>query len=454
MAAYERYNIESQLHDVVLHPLDITPVEVGIQTAGSNWAKTLYALPKIVPVKKVVFFVLDTENVLLHPDLQEVVRNDLARTYTGEPVGQSQGHGIHCAGIIGSVREGLLYEYKNWITIIPFKVLTVNGTGDFSQIVKGVLDVPEVMKQFPGAVGVISMSLGGSGTNAQINAAIKTVTDKGIYVYCASGNNGLEAISTPANAPSVTAIGSCDENLTRSSFSNFGAKLYCVAPGRNINSTYKNGLYAIFNGTSMACPNAAATAGYDLMQGKVPLSGFRDLPPTGFDIHTGNGIYKPGGTVPPPPPPPPADPERAIRRVTVSIVDTLPIFYKAEGETDMKKLIVTSVTFTLRSKLRTEALTQVLSDQVRGFFKNRGLFLVAGSDLQEAVLWSGFFLEQDAGLKGLVYDITSISGRYNGVDVNITGDEINQKAVRITSKRLTLRRYARAKQTAIQFLSF
>ena len=96
----------------------------------------------------------------------------------------------------------------------------------------------------------------------------------------------------------------------------------------------------------------------------------------------------------------------------------------------------------------------MLSDQVRGFFKNRGLFLVAGSDLQEAVLWSGFFLEQDAGLKGLVYDITSISGRYNGVDVNITGDEINQKAVRITSKRLTLRRYARAKQTAIQFLSF
>lgn len=441
-AAYETYEILSLFNDVVLHPIEVTPVDLSILSNPSNWAKTLYSLPKITPTKKVMIFVLDTENVFSHKDLLPYARNDLARTYTNEPVAESQGHGIHCAGIIVSKEEGILKEYEGFVYVVPFKVLNAQGTGDFQNIAKGIRDVPEVMKQFPDWSCIISLSLGGSGTNATINSAIDFVVKQGIYVYAASGNNGLEAISTPANAPGANAVGSIDENLRRSSFSNFGSKLYCVAPGRNIRSTWKNNSYVVLNGTSMACPNAVAAAAYDLMQGKIPLSGFQDVPPTGFDKETGNGYYKNNGSPsdPPPPPPPPApeEPKRKTRRVNLYLEGEFPMIYSAEGETATKKLIVTEIEVSLRSDRVTESLTQIVEDQVYGFFKNRGLFLLAGSDLQEAVLWSGFFLEQDAGFKSINYDVLSIRGYLEGrkTEVVISGNEIDKRSVRVESRRI------------------
>ncbi len=425
LEAYTKYyELKAQEgNDIVLDPIETVPMPLTASESPSNWAKALYVLPKISPQVKVVFFILDTEGHFFHKDLQEVAWNDEGKVFTGETSkGNVNGHGIHCAGVIGSSKEGLLYPYKDFIRIIPYKVLRDNGSGSFSQIVNGINAATSraIQLKAQGYECIISMSLGAQAYNASVNQAVKNAVNNGVYVFAASGNNGTEFVGTPANSPGAFAVGSINEQLSKSYFSNYGKEMYMVAPGEKINSTFIRDSYAVLQGTSMACPNAAAALGYELMAGRKSLL-FNDIDPLGWDKFTGNGYFTKKTSV---------DTLPFVRTSLVEVTGEYPLLFNESVG------FVSSVTLEVDSKLKAEVLTKSLSEQVQMFFTNRTMTLEKDQDLQEAVLFSGYFLGQFLNTKGYKVKVLEIKGGTNNATVTIESKQINNRRIRYDASQL------------------
>lgn len=144
---------------------------------------------------------------------------------------------------------------------------------------------------------VISLSLTIGGSSA-INAAIDYARDvKGVFIACASGNNG-SFVGYPASHPSVVAVGSSNRYDGLSSFSNGGQGLDLVAPGEEILMTTLGGGWASNSGTSFAAPQVSALAALLLSFNPaltatelktLMISSARDLGAPGWNAGTGYG---------------------------------------------------------------------------------------------------------------------------------------------------------------------
>ncbi|AKE51325.1 S8 family peptidase [Kangiella geojedonensis] len=167
------------------------------------------------------------------------------------------GHGTHVAGTVGSETYGVA---KN-VNLIGIRVLDCRGEGSWSGIISGMDWVAENHTK----PAVANMSLGG-GFMSSINEATQALTDAGVIVVAAGGNDGKDACDySPASTPSAITVGSTDDNDARSIFnssasSNYGSCLDIFAPGSDILSTRNNGGTQTMSGTSMAAPHVAGIA--------------------------------------------------------------------------------------------------------------------------------------------------------------------------------------------------
>ena len=115
----------------------------------------------------------------------------------------------------------------------------------------------------------VNMSLGGGQSFSNCDGdsrkvAIDNLRSVGIATAIASGNNGFtNSLSFPACISTAISVGSTDDGSNGtvadavSSFSNSASFLSLLAPGRWINSSIPNNLFANFAGTSMATPHVA-----------------------------------------------------------------------------------------------------------------------------------------------------------------------------------------------------
>jgi hypothetical protein len=79
-----------------------------------------------------------------------------------------------------------------------------------------------------------------------------------VATVIASGNNGSNnGLSTPGCISTAIAVGSSNDNGTRSSFSNVGSTLGVFAPGASITAPKPGGGTVSLSGTSMAAPHVA-----------------------------------------------------------------------------------------------------------------------------------------------------------------------------------------------------
>ena len=164
-----------------------------------------------------------------------------------------QGHATHVAGTICANGEilGVLPE----ATLYPAKVLDDLGGGSDDTIAQG---VEWAITQ---KVHVINMSLGGINPQLKTHEAIKKAVAQGIKVICASGNAGYSWMGYPARFPETIAVASVDPDKMWSQFSSIGEEVELCALGSQVESCYLDNKYAVFQGTSMACPHIAGAVG-------------------------------------------------------------------------------------------------------------------------------------------------------------------------------------------------
>lgn len=164
------------------------------------------------------------------------------------------GHGSHVAGTITAAlnnRIGVVGVAPK-AKLMVLKGMGSEGSGYTSDLVNCIRYAANH------GANVINNSWG-PGTGKTVSDVITyAAATKGCFVTFAAGNqNSLVTSNRAAGHSYVISVASVDEDDTRLSSSNYGARVDVSAPGLRIFSTSMTGGYTTKSGTSMACPHVS-----------------------------------------------------------------------------------------------------------------------------------------------------------------------------------------------------
>ncbi len=164
-----------------------------------------------------------------------------------------EGHGTHCAGIVAALNNSLgVVGVAPQVRLWAVKVLADDRSGYVSDVIQGLEWCVD------NGIEIVSMSFAGEFSQA-LGEACDAACEAGLLLVAASGNDGV-AVGYPAAYDSVIAVSAVDAADRLAAFSSVGPAVELTAPGVDIRSTYRDGGYASFSGTSMACPHVAGVA--------------------------------------------------------------------------------------------------------------------------------------------------------------------------------------------------
>ena len=193
------------------------------------------------------------------------------------------GHGTHCAGIIGAEGENNLgIAGVNWhVKIMPLKFMSAGGFGTTKDAIEAINYVIE-RKKAGVNVRVISASWGSTMKSRALEDVIRKAYENDILFVAAAGNASTNNDRRPHypssyNVPNVISVAALDRNDQLARFSNYGAKSVAVAaPGVDILSTWLGNNYEEKSGTSMATPVVSGVAGLILAENpRMPVDELR-----------------------------------------------------------------------------------------------------------------------------------------------------------------------------------
>lgn len=309
LVAYAEPNIRIELDDPASGPIirdrDSNEYEIGLpndpqfadqwalNNSGQNGGKAkadigaLKAWLKTKGSNEVVVAVLDSGVDYKHVDLRSNMwfRPDNVPAYVDDELGtfedtqgfgidstlsdpmDDNGHGTHCAGIIGAEGDnGEGIAGINWnVRIMPLKFLGRGGFGTTKAAIEAINYAIDRKKNGVN-VRVINASWGSTMNSKALEDAIRAAGEQGILFVAAAGNNGTDNDRRPHypsnyDLPNVISVAALDNKDDLTSFSNFGLKrVHIAAPGKAILSTWLSDEYREASGTSMAAPQVSGVA--------------------------------------------------------------------------------------------------------------------------------------------------------------------------------------------------
>lgn len=206
--------------------------------------------------------VLDTGADLDHPDLTAGLIPGWDFVNDDSDPEDDEGHGTNVAGLIGATGgnglgiAGVAFE----TLIVPIKVLDNTQYGYYSDWASGFHFAADL------GVRIINISAGGKPYSESLLAAVQYAHDRGIVICAAMMNFDSEVPYYPAAYSETVAVGATDRQDRRADpfiwgmGSSYGDHIDLVAPGNGLVSTYLNGNYASYAGTSQAAPLVAGVA--------------------------------------------------------------------------------------------------------------------------------------------------------------------------------------------------
>lgn len=222
------------------------------------------------------------------------------------------GHGTHVAGTIAESTNnaegvaGLAFG----ASIMPIKVLSASGSGTSADIAAAICWAVD------NGANVINMSLGSPFPDAVIRKACVYASKQNVIIVAAAGNSGKQGVGYPAAYPECIAVSAVGPSGKIAGYSSWGKQVALAAPGGDIggdaggrneaagilqNTNLSSDIggtgdgYYSFQGTSMASPHVAAAAALIMAQGvkdsaKVRLILTKSAVPSGDAKKYGAGV--------------------------------------------------------------------------------------------------------------------------------------------------------------------
>lgn len=209
-----------------------------------------------------------------------VVDDNSPQAGVDDPLGDGVSHGTETAGLVGAVGDNGVgtTAISQQVSVMPLQVMDDAGSGYSNDVAEAIYYAVD------NGADVINMSLGTSGNDPTVEAAVEYAYDNDVVVVAAAGNCGYVGadgpctgqvtgyITFPANNDKVIAVGATTSSNARAYFSSYGERLDIVAPGYgtfvyptvaysdpgglNVTNAYSSALA----GTSYSSPIVASTA--------------------------------------------------------------------------------------------------------------------------------------------------------------------------------------------------
>ena len=262
----------------------------------SQWALPQIAWDQVygtaLPIGHADVAILDTGIDAAHPDLIGAIGPGASMIDSSQGRTDENGHGTWVAGIVAGRTNNLDgiagVGYSN-VQVLPIKVLDAEGLGQDGDIIAGILWAVDHN------ASVILMAFSNPGYSANLQDAIDYAWSRGVVLVAAAGNDATNTATFPAGDKSVIGVSATDQYDVLAPTSNFGPSIFMAAPGVDIVSTYKNGAYIAWSGSSASAAFVAGAAAFmramdpSLTNGAVVGRLARNADPAGTQDETGNG---------------------------------------------------------------------------------------------------------------------------------------------------------------------
>ncbi|MNI24870.1 Minor extracellular protease Epr precursor [compost metagenome] len=133
-------------------------------------------------------------------------------------------------------------------------MLDYNAEGSYSQVIEG------LKWAMDNQVNIVSMSFGGKNYSQALAEAMSLAKEKGILLFAAAGNDGVNELDYPAKFNSVISVGAVNNEGVRLEGSNTGNELQFVGRGQDVSGYSLQGEIIVESGTSAATAQAASIA--------------------------------------------------------------------------------------------------------------------------------------------------------------------------------------------------
>src|SRR2546422_854158 len=262
-----------------------------------------WALPKIgwdqvfgavTPTGSAVVAILDTGVDAHHPDLAGNVIPGTSILDGSAGTTDPSGHGTWVAGIAAAQTnttpvEGIAGVAYAGVRIMPVTVLDVNGLGQDSDVIAGVIWAAD------NGADVIVMAFSNPGFSQNLQDALDYAWSKNVVLVAATGNDAASTPTFPAGDRGVMGVSGTDPNDTLVPFSSYGPSVFIAAPATDIQTTEIGDAYSVISGTSASAAIVAGAAAFmkavdpTLTNGIIVGRLARMADPAGTQDQTGNG---------------------------------------------------------------------------------------------------------------------------------------------------------------------